>query len=69
MTASERWLFYFSLRAAEVELRDSRGRIVTPDELVPEHRQRRRTRMVATPLDRTIDYDDTADLLLDDQLS
>jgi hypothetical protein len=44
MTAAERWLLYFSLRAAEVELRDSDGRILTPDDLVPEHRRRRRER-------------------------
>ena len=42
MTSAERWLLYFSLRAAEVELRDSQGHVVTPDDLVPEHRQQRR---------------------------
>lgn len=41
MSASERWLFYFSLRASQVELRDSAGRPVTPDDVVPEGRRRR----------------------------
>lgn len=38
LTPAERWLFYFSLRASEVELRDSEGRAVTPDEIVPQGR-------------------------------
>ena len=38
LTAAERWLLYFSLRAAEVELRDAEGRAVTADDLVPEGR-------------------------------
>ncbi len=62
MTAAERWLFYFSLRSAEVELRDSHGRSVTPDDVVPEHRRRHRRANAAAP-----QYD-PQDLLLDDQL-
>ena len=42
MTAAERWLLYFSLRSADVELRDVDGRAVTPDDLVPEKARRRR---------------------------
>ncbi len=41
MSAAERWLLYFSLRASEVELRDADGHILTPDDLVPEHRRAR----------------------------
>lgn len=37
MTPAERWLLYFSLRAAQVELRDSEGRPITPSDIVPEH--------------------------------
>lgn len=62
MTAAERWLFYFSLRSAEVELRDSQGRSVTPDDVVPEHRRRQRR----TP--PPVAQFDPADVLLDDQL-
>lgn len=42
MSAAERWLFYFSLRSSEVELRDAGGRLLTPDELVPEFRPTQR---------------------------
>jgi hypothetical protein len=41
LSGSERWLLYFSLRSAEVELRDNDGRPVTPDDIVPEHRMAR----------------------------
>lgn len=41
MSAAERWLFYFSLRSAEVDLRDEDGHLLTPDELVPEFRRGR----------------------------
>ncbi len=41
MTAAERWLLYFSLRASDVELRDSDGRVLTADDLVPDHRRER----------------------------
>lgn len=44
MSAAERWLLYFSLRSFEVDLRDSGGRVLTPDDIVPEHRRRRRSR-------------------------
>ena len=60
MTASERWLLYFSLRAAHVELRDSEGRVVSPDELVPEHRRRRTggaVRTYASIEDEALDED------------
>ncbi len=39
MSAAERWLFYFSLHASDIELRDSQGHVLTPDELVPEGRR------------------------------
>lgn len=39
MTAAERWLLYFSLRSAEVELRDGQGRLVTPDDIVTDRRR------------------------------
>jgi hypothetical protein len=42
MSSSERWLLYFSLSASEVELRDHAGRVLTPDDLVPEGRRRTR---------------------------
>lgn len=38
LTPAERWLFYFSLRASDVELRDAEGRPITPDEIVPHGR-------------------------------
>lgn len=38
LSSAERWLLYFSLRASEVELRDAQGRVVTPDEVVPDGR-------------------------------
>jgi hypothetical protein len=41
MSASERWLLYFSLSASDIELRDGQGRVLTPDEIVPEGRRRR----------------------------
>ncbi|MFM2153445.1 MAG: hypothetical protein RL199_1880 [Pseudomonadota bacterium] len=41
MSASERWLLYFSLSASEIELRDRQGRVLTPDEIVPEGRRQR----------------------------
>jgi hypothetical protein len=41
MTVAERWLLYFSLRASEVQLRDSTGRAMTPDDAVPEHHRPR----------------------------
>jgi hypothetical protein len=63
MTAAERWLLYFSLRAAGVELRDRHGSIVTPDDLVPEHRRRRRAAR-----DATVEYSDALDRTLEDQL-
>lgn len=31
ITAAERWLLYYSLRAAEVEIRDSEGNLVEPE--------------------------------------
>lgn len=34
LTAAERWLLYFSLRSADVQLRDRAGRVVTPDDVV-----------------------------------
>ena len=37
LTASEKWLLYFSLRAMGVQLRDATGAVLTPDEIVPEH--------------------------------
>jgi hypothetical protein len=39
MSAAERWLFYFSLRSAEVALLDAHGHSLTPDEAVPEYRR------------------------------
>jgi hypothetical protein len=39
LTAPERWLLYFSLHAADVELRDRAGNVLTPDEIVPEGRR------------------------------
>lgn len=42
LTPAERWLLYYSLRAADVELRDQDGHVLTPDELVPQHRRNRR---------------------------
>lgn len=50
MTAAERWLLYFSLRAFEVDLRDSEGRVLTPDDIVPEHRRERRHRRAEAAL-------------------
>lgn len=41
MTAPERWLFYFSLRAFEVDLRDRQGRSLSPDDIVPGGRRGR----------------------------
>jgi hypothetical protein len=38
MSAAERWLFYFSLHASRVQLRDAEGRPVSPDDVVPEGR-------------------------------
>ena len=61
MTASERWLLYFSLRAAHVELRDSQGRVVSPDELVPEHRNKRASGSIRS-------YQSIEDEALDDEI-
>ena len=36
MTAAERWLLYYSLRAAEVEIRDESGQLLTVPALDPE---------------------------------
>lgn len=36
LTAAERWLLYYSLRAAEVEIRDESGNLVTVPALTPE---------------------------------
>lgn len=36
LTAAERWLLYYSLRAAEVEIRDESGELVTVPALAPE---------------------------------
>ncbi len=36
LTAAERWLLYYSLRAAEVEIRDESGQLVTVPALAPE---------------------------------
>ena len=41
MSASERWLLYFSLSASEIELRDAHGRVLTPDDIVPEGRRQK----------------------------
>jgi hypothetical protein len=35
LTPAERWLLYFSLREAEVELRDEAGRVVDMEDLLP----------------------------------
>lgn len=60
MTAAERWLLYFSLRAAEVELRDGQGRIVTPDDLVPDKRRRRAARPIELEEEADADEADEA---------
>lgn len=36
LTAAERWLLYYSLRAAEVEIRDETGHVVSVPALTPE---------------------------------
>lgn len=36
LTAAERWLLYYSLRAAEIEIRDESGALVTVPMLSPE---------------------------------
>lgn len=36
LTAAERWLLYYSLRAAEIEIRDESGALVTVPTLSPE---------------------------------
>lgn len=36
LTAAERWLLYYSLRAAEIEIRDESGNLVTVPSLSPE---------------------------------
>lgn len=36
LTAAERWLLYYSLRAAEIEIRDESGQLVTVPALSPE---------------------------------
>ncbi len=64
MTVAERWLLYFSLRASEVELRDSSGHIVTPDEVVPEHRRAHLHRRHVG-----VEIDDVVEGTLEDQLS
>ena len=35
MSAAERWLFFFSLHASGVQLRDAAGRPLSPDEAAP----------------------------------
>ena len=65
MTAAERWLLYFSLRAAHVELRDSEGHVVTPDEIVPEHRRNRQRREAAARSYSTIEEDALLDDFID----
>lgn len=65
MTAAERWLLYFSLRAAHVELRDSEGRVVTPDELVPEHRRNRSRGERAPARYQSVEDDSLLDDLID----
>ncbi len=40
MTAAERWLLYYSLRAAEIELRDETGNLVTVQPLSQEELSR-----------------------------
>lgn len=65
MTAAERWLLYFSLRASHVELRDSEGRVVTPDEIVPEHRRNRMRRAESGRSYTTIEDDALLDDFID----
>ncbi|MBI5549040.1 MAG: RNA polymerase sigma factor region1.1 domain-containing protein [Deltaproteobacteria bacterium] len=40
LTAAERWLLYYSLRAAEIEIRDESGHLVTVPALSPEELER-----------------------------
>lgn len=69
MTAAERWLMYFSLRAAEVELRDGQGRPLSPDDIVPEQRRRRRAHVLLRQRpDSDIEYGAGVDRGLEDHV-
>jgi hypothetical protein len=49
LTAAERWLLYYSLRAAEIELRDEGGNLVTVPPLSPEELERLQAERSAPP--------------------